>query len=92
MKVEDLLTLVGIITPLVVGFIVKQSYPRWIKGALAILFCLAVALLQTGLKGQLTFQSLGEALGALLIVHQLSYELLTKNFAEVLEDNLGNRD
>jgi hypothetical protein len=92
MNTENFLSLIGLITPLLVGYLSKASWSGSVKFAIALAFSLFVAIVQVVLRGSFDFGNFAVALSTTLTIHQISYEFITKHFSEILLHNYGVKD
>jgi NhaP-type Na+/H+ or K+/H+ antiporter len=86
MNIEGYNALIGLILPLVVGFLTTRSMPSEVKSLISVVLIILTALGSTAIAGQFNFQSIGEALVTIGVIHQASYSLFTKYFAGALQD------
>lgn len=85
MSIEGYNALIGMVLPLIVGFLTTRSMASEIKSLVAVVLIIGAALGSTYISGQFNFESIGAALTTIGVVHQASYSLFTKYFAEALQ-------
>lgn len=86
MDIEGYNALIGLVLPMIVGFLTTRSMPSEVKSLISVVLIILTALGSTFIAGQFNFASIGEALVTIGIVHQTSYSLFTKYFARALQE------
>jgi 4-hydroxybenzoate polyprenyltransferase len=84
--------LVAIFIPLVVGILVKQSWSSTVKGVIAFIICIAVTVVSLLIQNKLDFSNFIATLATIMAISQVAYSMLLKEFAKLLQTDVGNTD
>jgi biotin transporter BioY len=78
--------LIGLLIPILVGFLSARSWSGWIKSLMVLGFSLLAGLARVYLSGELNFNNLTVAILTILAVAGVSYQTITKELAKKLQE------